>query len=106
MAKRIKTIKGLFGQLIHYEDGVKIGESWNGFFEGSYTHYDSNGNYTGRSDPGIVADLIHHDEHGSHAGSTYTGLFGDKKHYDQDGYVGSSYDSLSGFCTDVIDFDE
>lgn len=106
MAKHIKTVKGLFGQLIHYEDGVKIGESWKGFFEGSYTHYDANGNYTGRSDPGVFADLIHHDEHGGYVGSTHTGLLGDKKHYGPTGYVGSSYDSLSGISTDIIDFEE
>ena len=67
MKRRIKSHKGFFGQLIHYEDGIKIGESWPGLFEGSYEHYDANGKYVGYSDPGIVVDLIHHDEHGGYA---------------------------------------
>lgn len=47
MSKIIKSVKGIFGQLIHYEDSRYAGESWPGLFEGSYEHYDANGRYTG-----------------------------------------------------------
>jgi len=103
MKKRIHTIKGFFGQLLHYQDGVKIGESWSGLFQGSYDHYDANGQYAGYSDPGIVADLVHHDEHGSYVGETHSGLFDQKIHYDTQGYAGSSYDGLFGDHTDLFD---
>ena len=104
MSTRLKSIKGLFGQLIHYEDGIKIGESWPGLFEGSYELYDANGKYAGYSDPGIVADLIHHDEYGGYAGATYTGLLGEKKHYSAEcGYVGETWEGLTGETTALID---
>lgn len=103
MVKRINTIKGIWGQLIHYQDGVKVGESWPGLFNGSYEHYDVNGQYAGYSDPGIVADLVHHDEHGSYVGETHSGLFDQKVHYDTQGYAGSSYDGLFGDHTDLFD---
>ena len=104
MKRRIKSVKGLFGQLIHYEDGMKTGESWPGIFRGSYDHYDANGKYAGYSDPGIVADLIHHNEHGGYAGTTYTGLLGEKKHYSAEcGYVGESWEELVGETTTLTD---
>ena len=37
MYQRFKTIKGFFDQLVHYKDGIKVGESWPSFFKGSYT---------------------------------------------------------------------
>ena len=76
MRRRVKSIKGLFGQTIHYEDGVKIGENWPGLFEGSQNHYDAGGRHMGYSDRGIIADQVHHDEHGSYVGETHTGFFG------------------------------
>ena len=79
MNKRIKSIKGLFGQTIHYEDGIKVGESWSGLLSGSQNHYDAEGRYIGYSDRGMIADLVHHDEHGNYIGETHTGLFGQKK---------------------------
>jgi hypothetical protein len=104
MKRRIKSIKGLFGQLIHYEGDIKTGESWPGMFEGSYEHYDANGKYAGYSDLGIVADLIHHDEHGGYAGATYTGLLGEKNHYSAErGYVGETWEGLTGETTALID---
>jgi len=107
MSKRIDTIKGLFGQLIHYQDGVKIGESWSGLFQGSYDHYDANGTYAGYSDPGIVADLVHHDASGSYIGETHDGICGQKTHYDLHGYAGSSYSGLFGNDISIInDIDE
>lgn len=104
MKRRIKSLKGLFGQLIHYEDGRYAGESWLGLFKGSFDHYDSDGKYTGYSDPGIVADLVHHNELGSYAGETYIGLLGEKKHYSAErGYVGESWEGLTGETTALID---
>ena len=104
MKRRIKSVKGLFGQLIHYEDGIKTGESWPGLFEGSYEHYDANGKYAGYSDPGIVANLVHHNEHGGYAGATYTGLLGEKKHYSTErGYVGESWEGLVSETTTLTD---
>lgn len=107
MKRRIKSIKGLFGQIIHYKDGIKIGESWPGLFEESYEHYDANGKYAGYSDSGIVADLIHHDEQGGYAGATYTGLLGEKKHYSAErGCVGESWKGLvSEIITLTDDYD-
>ena len=66
--KKTKSIKGLFGQIIHYEDGRYAGESWLGLFKESFEHYDATGKYAGYSDPGIIADLIHHDEYGGYTG--------------------------------------
>ena len=104
MRRRVKSIKGLFGQTIHYEDGVKIGESWPGLFEGSQNHYDAGGKYMGYSDRGIIADLVHHDEHGSYVGETHTSFFGQKKHYGADrGYLGEPWE---GFAGDTTDLDE
>ncbi|MBR6571721.1 MAG: hypothetical protein IKK75_14830 [Clostridia bacterium] len=104
MSRIIKSIKGLFGQTIHYRDGIKVGESWPGLFKGSYEHYDANGKYAGYSDPGIVADLVLHDEHGGYAGTTYTGLLGEKKHYSAErGYVGESWDGLVSETTSLTD---
>ena len=98
MSKRIESVKGLFGQMIHYKDGVKVGESWPGLFEGSWDHYDAGGRYTGYSDPGLVSDLVHHDAQGRRIGSTHTGFFGQKKH-EINGMHGESWDSFTGEST-------
>ena len=104
MSRIIKSIKGFFGQIIHYEDGRYAGESWPGLFKGSFDHYDANGKYAGYSDPGIVADLIHHDMYGSYAGTTYTGLLGEKKHYSAErGYIGESWEGLVSETTVLTD---
>ena len=104
MSRRIKSIKGLFGQLIHYEGGVKVGESWPGLFSGSLNHYDADGRYVGYADCGIIADLVHHDEYGEYIGETHTGFFGQKKHYDAErGYIGETWE---GFVGDVTELDE
>ena len=102
MSKRIKSIKGLFGQIIHYEDGIKVGESWPGLFEGSQSHYDADDRYIGYSDRGMIADLVHHDEHGNYIGETHTGLWGQKNHYSADqGYVGETWNSFIGDTVDL-----
>jgi len=104
MSKRIKSIMGLFGQIIHYEDGIKVGESWPGLFGGSLNHYDADGKYIGYSDRGIVADLVHHNEHSNYIGETHTGLFGQKKHYSADRrYVGETWGGFTGDTTDFME---
>ena len=107
MSQRIKSIKGLFGQIIHYEDGVKVGESCPGLFEGSQNHYDAEGRYIGYSNRGMIADLVHHDEHGGCIGETHIGVFGQKKHYSADhGYIGETWDGFVGSATDLSEVSE
>lgn len=104
MSKIIKSIEGLFGQIIHYEDGIKVGESYPCLFKGSFGHYDSDGKYAGYSDPGIVADLVHHNKLSGYVGETHSGLFGEKKHYSADrGYVGETWEGLVGETTVLMD---
>ena len=104
MSKIIKSIEGLFGQIIHYKDGVKVGESWPGLFEGSQNHYDAEGRYVGYSGRGMIADLVHHDEHGNYIGETHTGLFGQKKHYSADRrYVGETWEGFNCDTTDLME---
>ena len=104
MRKRFKSIKGLFGQTIHYEDGIKIGESWPGLFEGSQKHYDANGRYIGYSARGFIADMVHHNTHGKYIGETHIGFFGQKNHYSTDrGYVGETWDDFTGDTTDFVE---
>ena len=108
MKKRIKSVKGIFGQTIHYEDGVRIGESWPGLFEGSQNHYDATGKYVGYSDRGLIAEQVHYNEHGGYIGETHTGLFGQEKHYSTDrGFVGETWDSsLFGESTYFVENDD
>lgn len=106
MSSKITSIKGLFGQLIHYKDGVKVGESWPGFFEGTLKHYDANGNYLGDTSQGIIFDEIHHDAYGNTVGKSGTGIFGQKNHYDDYGRkVGSTWDGFVGKNTYLDDDD-
>lgn len=107
MSKRIKSIKGLFGQIIHYKDGVKVGESWPGLFSGSLNHYDAKGKCIGHSDRGIVKDLIHYDEYGRYTGETHSGFFGDKKHIDADhSYIGETRNGFTGDTTEFMESDD
>ena len=104
MRRRIKSIKGLFGQIIHYKDGVRVSESWPGLFKGSQKHYDADGRYIGYSDRGLIADLVHRDENGDYIGETHTGLWGQRKHYSADqGYVGETWDGFIGDTTDLME---
>lgn len=92
MLKHIETIEGLFGEKIHYQNGKKIGESWPGFFSGSYNHYDVDGNKIGSSDVGIFSDYDHYDVNGEYKGYSQRGILGGMNHYDEDGeFKGSSY---------------
>ena len=104
MRKRFKSIKGLFGQTIHYEDGIKIGESWPGLLNGSQNHYDAKGRCIGYSDRGMIADLVHHDERGNYIGEMHTGFFGQKMHYSAERrYVGNTWDGFIGDNTDLME---
>ena len=106
MSRRTKSTKGLFGQIIHYKDGIKIGESWPGLFSGSLNHYDADGRYVGYSDRGLIADLVHHDKHGSYVGETHTGLFGQRKHFSTDrDYIGETWNAIAGETTN-LDIDD
>lgn len=98
-----KSIKGLFGQTIHYKDGQYAGESWDGLIPGSQNHYDANGQYVGYSDPGFFADHVHHKADGTRIGETWTDDFGVSRHYSEtDGRIGTSYDGFVG-RTSIID---
>ena len=96
---KYKSVQGLFGQTIHYdENGNKVGESWPGLFGGE-NHYDQDGTFIGSSERGLIADRVHYDADHQRIGETYTGLFGSKEHYGQDGKIGSSWDGLTGTNT-------
>lgn len=103
MSTKIETIEGLFGEKIHYENGVKVGESWPGLFGGSYNHYDANGNYVGESMPGVFADQVHYDACGRHTGSSMRGIFMTHTIMD-DGTGGETIDTLLG-SESFLDFD-
>lgn len=98
-----KSIKGLFGQIIHYKDGVKVGESWDGLIPGTKNHYDVNGSYVGHSDPGFFADQVHFDQYGNRIGESWTDEFGTTRHYDQSGRVGTSFDGFTGTTSHIRD---
>lgn len=93
---KIRTEKGLFGQDIHYKDGVRIGESWDGLVPGSKNHYDANGRFIGYSDRGFFADQVHHDASGTRVGETWSDSFGVSRHYDDRGRKGTSYSDPLG----------
>lgn len=104
MKKQLKSSNGLFGQTVHYENGVKVGESWPGLFEGSQNHYDANGKYIGYSDRGIFADQVHYDERGNSIGETRTGFFGQKKPYSANHrHIGNTWNGFTGDTTDISD---
>ena len=96
MPRKIETVEGFFGEKIHYENGVKVGESWPGLFGGSYNHYDSDGNYEGHSEVGLFNDYNHYDSDNNYEGSSMRGVFGGYDHYDSDGYAGHTRSTLYG----------
>ena len=99
MSTRIETLDGLFGEKIHCIDGEKVAESWPGLFDGSYDHYNANGDYLGCSEPGVFTDLIHRASDGSMWGYSQRGVFGGMDHYSNDDYLGYSYDSMASTTT-------
>ena len=107
MSDRIKSIKGLFGQTIHYSDGIKVGESWPGLFSGTQKHYDASGRYVGHSIPGMIVDSVHHDEHGRYIGETRSGFFGQKKHFTaENNYVGETWNNFTGDTSEFMERDD
>lgn len=57
----LKSIKTLFGSIVHYnERGEKVGETLDGFFPEQKLHYDNDGNYLWRTDPGLLQKNINH----------------------------------------------
>lgn len=103
MQQRFKTIKGFFGQFVHYKDGIKVGESWPSIFKGSYTHYDTDGQYNGYSDPGLFGSRVHHNEFSGRIGESWTDAFCTTRHYDSNGRVGTSYDGFCGITSNIMD---
>ena len=98
-----KSIKGLFGQTIHYKDGIKVGETWDSFIPGTKKHYNVDGSYIGSSSAGFLADEVHHDQYGRRIGESWTDAFGTTRHYDNNGRVGTSYDGFCGVTSDIMD---
>lgn len=98
----IKSIKGLFGQMIHYKDGVKVGETWDGLISGTKNHYNADGTYMGSSAKGFLADEVHYDPHGRYVGESWKDDFGTTRHYNDSGRAGTSYEGIIG-TTSVFD---
>ena len=103
MSKRIQSIKGVFGQIIHFKDGVKAGETWDGLIPGTKNHYNADGSFAGSSAPGFLADEVHCDQYGSRIGESWTNDFGTTRHYDESGRVGTSYDGIMGTTSHIAD---
>lgn len=101
MSRHIETIEGLFGEKIHYENGEKIGETWEGLFPGTYNHYDTDGDKVGSSTIGLFADLNHYDSDGDYVGDSMRSFFGSMKHYDEDRYAGYTTPMLFGEETNL-----
>lgn len=97
-----KSIKGFFGQTIHYKDGVKVGETWDGLIPGSKNHYDSNGGYVGTSTSGFIADQVHYNQYGVRIGESWADDFGTIRHYDANGRIGTSYDGFLGMTSQIM----
>lgn len=99
-----KSIKGFFGQTIHYKDGVRVGETWDGLIPGTSNHYDANGSFAGSSSQGFFADQVHYDRYGNRVGESWTDDFGTTRHYNDSGRVGTSFDGFTG-TTSILDDD-
>ena len=94
MARKIKSVEGLFGTVTHYDEkGRKIGTSQKGTFKTD--HYDGKGHKVGSTYHGGFKDdhyvgnkkagssyhsgfrSDHYDSNGKHIGKSFLGLFGD-----------------------------
>ena len=98
-----KSIKGFFGQTIHYKDGAKVGETWDGFIPGTKNHYDADGEHVGYSAKGWIADEVHYDQHGARVGESWTDDFGTTRHYGDRGFAGVSYQGFTGTTSHIDD---
>ena len=68
MAKKGYSLKGFFGETIHYDaNGKKIGESRKNFW-GGYDHFDVNGKKTGSSRETFFGGVNHFDNNGNKTG--------------------------------------
>lgn len=77
--------KGLFGDIIHYdENGKKIGISKKGLF-GNYREYDADGNKIGSSFHGPFGHTTRYDNNGKKVGTDEQALLWGTDHYDNDG---------------------
>ena len=99
----IKSVKGFFGEIIHYKDGVRVGTTTDSFIPGVKNHYDARGNLTGYSTQGIFADEVHFDRNSQYIGSSHEGAFGATHHYSKDGSHSVSCDGLFGTNTYIDD---
>ena len=98
-----KSIKGLFGQTIHYKDGKYAGETWDGFISGTKNHYNADGSCAGSSASGFLVDEVHYDQYGSRIGESWTDAFGTTRHYNDSGRVGTSHDGFCGVTSNIMD---
>lgn len=82
----LKSIKTLFGSVVHYnERGEKVGESLDGFFPEQKIHYDNDGNYLGRTDPGLLRKTsITKDQNNNVVITSSENLDGSYRHLDND----------------------
>ncbi|MBR6229150.1 MAG: hypothetical protein IKQ97_05385 [Eubacterium sp.] len=77
--------RGLFGDIIHYDEhGKKIGVSKRGFF-GSYTDYDASGKKIGRTQEGFFGRYKYYDNRGNQTGYSDPAMFVGTNHYDKSG---------------------
>lgn len=77
------------------------GKSVPDIFGGGYTHYDSKGHKTGRSEPGLFGGFTDYDAKGNKIGRSERGIFGGYTHYDNHGNkTGRSEPSLFGGYTE------
>jgi hypothetical protein len=90
-----QSIKGFFGQTIHYKDGERIGETWDGLLPGTKNHYRADGSFAGSSSAGFLADEVHYNEHGGRIGESWHDESGTSRFYGDNGDVGVSYDGLT-----------
>lgn len=98
-----KSIKGFFGQTIHYKDGVKVGETWDSIVPGTKNHYNADGGFAGSSAPGFLADEVHYNQHGGRIGESWTDDFGTTRHYNDRGFAGVSYRGIVGETSRISD---
>ena len=103
MARRIKSRRGVFGEIYYYENGRYIGKSRPGLLEDTRVFFDADGNPAGRSRPGIFAERVYWDRESGEYLSVYPGLTG--KHLRKNGrFVGKAHPEILG--TGYTDLDE
>ena len=95
MSKKITSKPGLFGITYHYdENGNYLGKSRPGLFGNTQVHFDENGNHTATTRPGFFAKQVTTNYKTGERISSRQGLF-NKVHYSNGKYIGKS---RPGFC--------